>query len=113
MPGGFYFSRRSDIDEFILYASTKGILDIMLSTNGTALTEKMSYKLIDAGLTKISVSLDANDEEIYNKIRVGGDFKKVIQNCLTFLKVRESLNKKIPLFKVTFVKKIPYAFEYL
>ncbi len=95
---------RKDLPEFIAYARDRGVLDIMLSTNGMALTDTVGRRLIDAGLTKISVSLDANSKETYDKIRVGGDFGKVVANCLGFLGLRQRMGLRLPLFKVTFVR---------
>src|SRR3989338_4987678 len=75
---------RRDIDQFIKYAVDAGILDVLITTNGTLLTKDMSRKIIQAGLTKINVSLDATTEETYDKIRVGGDFKTTINNIHEF-----------------------------
>jgi radical SAM protein with 4Fe4S-binding SPASM domain len=95
---------RKDLYEFVAYARDRGVLDIMLSTNGTALTETTARRLIDAGLTKLSVSIDAFSKETYDKIRVGGNYDEVIANCLRFLQVRNAMGVKLPLFKVTFVR---------
>lgn len=95
---------RKDIDQFIKYASNAGILDIIITTNGTLLTKEMSKKLIEAGLTKINLSLDAVTEETYNKIRVGGNFKTTIKNIYDFLEMRRGLNKKLPKMRLSFVR---------
>ena len=95
---------RNDILDFVKYATDKCIMEIMFNTNGLLLNEKISEKLINSGLTKLSVSLDAYTEKVYDKIRIGSDFKKVIQNIKNFLKLRKKLNSKLPLLKVTFLK---------
>jgi radical SAM protein with 4Fe4S-binding SPASM domain len=95
---------RKDIDQFIKYASDIGVIDIIITTNGTLLTKEVSKQLIEAGLTKISVSLDAVTEETYNKIRVGGNFKITMKNIHDFLEVRKSMNKKLPKLRVSFVR---------
>jgi len=95
---------RTDIDKFVKYANDVGIIDIIITTNGTLLSKEVSKKLIEAGLTKINVSLDAVTEETYNKIRVGGNFNTTIKNIHDFLKVRKSLDKKIPKIGLTFVR---------
>lgn len=95
---------RKDLHKFVAYARDRGVLDIMLSTNGMALTETVGQRLIEAGLTKLSVSLDAATREVYDKIRVGGDFDRVVGNCLGFLEVRARMGLELPLFKVTFVR---------
>jgi len=94
---------RKDIDQFIKYAVDVGILDVIITTNGTLLNEEMSRKLIQAGLTKLNVSLDAVTEETYNKIRVGGDFNKTVRNIENFLNVRRQMDKHLPTIRLTFV----------
>ena len=71
---------RKDIPQFVSYAVQKGIPEVMFNTNGVLLKPDMSEALIDAGLTKLSVSLDASTEETCAKIRVGSDFGKVMEN---------------------------------
>ena len=95
---------RKDIIEFINYAKKKGILDIYLSTNGSLLTPKISKELILSGLTRIQVSIDAFTERTFEKIRQGGDFKKVVENTKKFIKLRDDLNKELPTLRVNFVK---------
>lgn len=95
---------RRDLPEFVAYARKAGLLDVMFSTNGTLLTEALSEALIEAGLTKISFSIDAITSETYDKIRVGGKYEKVIKNLLAFLDVRKRRKSRTPLLKVTFVK---------
>lgn len=94
---------RKDIEVFVDYARRKGVLDVMFNTNGTLLSAEVSRQLISAGLTKLSVSLDAFTKESYQKIRPGADFDKVKQNILTFLKVRSELKVRLPLLKLTFL----------
>ena len=95
---------RKDIIDFITYAKKKGILDIYLSTNGSLLTSKISKELILSGLTRIQVSIDAFTEGTFEKIRQGGDFKKVVENTQKFIKLRDELNKELPTLRVNFVR---------
>jgi radical SAM protein with 4Fe4S-binding SPASM domain len=95
---------RQDIDKFVKYASDAGILDVIITTNGTLLTKSMSKKLIDAGLTKINISLDATTEETYEKIRRGGNFNATVKNIHKFLKLRKNMGRKIPKIGLTFIR---------
>ena len=95
---------RKDIIQFIKYAKKVGILDIYLSTNGMLLNEKMSDELIDSGLTRIQISIDAVSEDTYQKVRPGGKLKTVISNLNNFIKLKKQKNKLIPLTRVNFVK---------
>ena len=95
---------RQDIVKFVEYARNAGILDIYFSTNGSLLTEKISRGLIEAGLLRLQVSLDAATEETYNKIRIGGDYTKILKNIDRFLEIREEMGSKLPTLRVNFVK---------
>lgn len=97
---------RKDIIKYIEYAKKKGILDIYMSSNGSLLTSRISEELIRSGLTRLQISLDAFTEETYKKIRTGpgADYKKIINNILNFLKIRDKLNSELPTLRVNFVK---------
>ncbi len=95
---------RKDLIKFIEYAKDAGIVDIYLSTNGVLLTEQFSINLINSGLTRIQISIDATSADIYDQMRPGGDFKKVVDNISTLLEVRKKLNSPTPLIRVNFVK---------
>ena len=95
---------RKDIFDFIKYAKSKGILDIYLSTNGSLLTENIINNLLDSGLTRLQVSIDATTKKTFDKIRQGGDFNKVISNTLNFIRIREQKQKELPTLRVNFVK---------
>lgn len=64
LTGGEPLLRR-ELERLIeMLASTDGITDIALTTNGAALSHKANA-LKDAGLTRVSVSLDALDDEVF------------------------------------------------
>jgi radical SAM protein with 4Fe4S-binding SPASM domain len=95
---------RKDLDTFIKYATTSGILDVYLSTNGVLMDRSFSEKMIKSGLTRVQVSIDATTKDIYDKMRPGGDFKKVLENIDILLKVKEELGSVTPLVRVNFVR---------
>jgi len=95
---------RKDITKFIRYAKEAGILNVYFSSNGVLLTDKFARELIDAGLTKIQISIDATTKEVYDVMRPGGDFHKVLQNVVMFKRVRDEVQSKLPLIRVNFVK---------
>lgn len=103
---------RRDIINFIKYAKEKGVLDIYLSTNGSLLKEKIIKELINSGLTRIQVSIDAFTKDTFDKIRQGGNFLEVVKNTLNFLKIRKDLNKELPTLRVNFVRTSLNKHEY-
>ena len=93
-----------DIIKCIIYAKEKGILHILLHTNGTLLTEELLSEIIDSGLTNISFSLDAATKETYDKIRVGGDYDKVVKNINILLEMKKKREFIFPLVRVSFYR---------
>lgn len=95
---------RKDIIKFIQYAKKAGILDIYFSSNGSLLNPKISKELIESGLTRLQVSIDATTKETFEKIRQGGNFNKVVTNVQNFITLRNKMNKELPTIRVNFVK---------
>ena len=60
---------RKDLEKCIKYAKNVGILNVYFVTNGTLLNKKRRASIIESGVTKIFVSLDAVTEDTYNKQR--------------------------------------------
>ena len=94
---------RPDIFDFIRLARDLGIPDIMLITNGILLDRRVSRKLIEAGLTRLMVSIDAVKPDTYSRIRRGGRLERVVGGVLGFLSLREEMGLEIPLVRVSFI----------
>lgn len=92
-----------NIARYIQYAANRGFMDIMINTNGLLLTKDKIEQLLDSGLTRLMVSLDAFTKETYDKIRIGSDFYKVLKNIDMFLNMRNRRRQKLPLLRVSLV----------
>ena len=81
----------------------KGILETIINTNATNLTEKNSKKLIEAGLDLIIYSFDGGSKKTYEKMRPGrfkeNSFDKVYSNIKNFKKIKDELKSKLPYTK--------------
>ena len=95
---------RKDILSFVILARELGITDIMLITNGLLLENDLAQGLIEAGLTRLMVSIDAATPETYARVRRGGNYDQVVDNVLGFIRTRQSLGSLLPLLRVSFVK---------
>ncbi|MDP2786968.1 MAG: radical SAM protein [Pseudomonadota bacterium] len=95
---------RKDLPEFVSFARKAGVLDVYLSTNGLLLDDNFSRQLIQAGLTRIQVSLDAHTAEIYDQVRPGGDLKKTRENVEHMMALRQEMDSVTPLVRVNFVR---------
>lgn len=78
------------IDEFIRYAKERGVLDILLNSNGNY-PPSLNERLVEAGLSEVSFSMDALTPETYKKVRVGGDFYLAMSNVLRMLGLRDRI----------------------
>ena len=81
-----------------------GIKRVNFSTNATALIEKRSYELIKSGLDEIRFSIDGFTKETFEKVRKGGKYEKILNNCLRFIKIRDEIGKGKPQVQIRFVE---------
>ena len=69
---------RKDFCELAKYADDKG-LEVLSSTNGTLITDKLARQIKNSKIKKIQVSIDGSNKEIHEKMRgVTGSFKLAI-----------------------------------
>lgn len=93
-----------DLPDLIRFAIDHGVIDTFITTNGVLLTREKSRELIKAGLNHIMISVDGSTKETYESIRVGADYRKILENIYSFLNEREKCNSRLPLLRLTFVK---------
>jgi len=72
----------------VAYAKEKGVIDVMMNSNGTLLDAKMARGLLDAGLDNLFISFDAVNPADYETQRIGTSIGKVIDNVYNFIKLR-------------------------
>jgi radical SAM protein with 4Fe4S-binding SPASM domain len=75
----------------VAYAKEKGVLDIMMNTNASLLSEEMGTELLKAGLDNLFVSFDAIDPADFATQRTGTTIGKVIDNVYRFTTIRNRL----------------------
>lgn len=99
------------IDRVLKMSEEAGIMDLFLFTNGTLLHEKNAKMILESSVTRLFVSLDALTKNTYDKVRIpvskkidDGRLKRVEENIKNFVSLRNSLNKKLPLVRVSYVK---------
>jgi cyclic pyranopterin phosphate synthase len=68
LTGGEPMLRR-DLERLVeMLARTKGVQDLALTTNGSLLTRDRARSLRDAGLTRVTVSLDSLDDAVFRRM---------------------------------------------
>ena len=78
-------------------------MDIRLGTNGQALDQDLIERLLDCGLTRLEISLDALRPETYRLIRRGGELSRLERAIDLFLERRANRNQKLPLLRLSFL----------
>lgn len=93
-----------DMAGWVAEAKEAGVLDISLITNGRLLTYEMSQRLIEAGLTRLMISVDAASAATYEKVRPGGSWSVLLQNLESFKMARDRAGTVFPLLRLSFVE---------
>jgi radical SAM protein with 4Fe4S-binding SPASM domain len=78
-----------DIKTMLEYARGK-FLNLKLNTNASRLSEEICHSILQNGVKTLVFSVDAAEEELFRKLRVGGDLSVVFQNVLRFKEIRET-----------------------
>lgn len=84
---------RPDFLDFLKYAQAKGLVTCV-STNGTLVDHDLARRMAKLSMLYLQVSLDGATEEVNDRIRGKGTFKRVLDalNCLAKNQVRFSIN---------------------
>ena len=80
-----------DIAWQIEYAKKKGVIDVIMNSNGAALNEKNSESLLKAGIDGLFISFDAVNPKDYETQRVGATLGRTIDNLYKFVKLRNKI----------------------
>lgn len=96
-----------NLTNLIKYAKDNGVLETIINTNATNLTEKKGLEIINSGLDYMIYSFDGGKKETYEKLRPGrfkkNKFENVIQNIKKFSDLKKKLNVKFPYTKIQMV----------
>ena len=95
---------RTDLERCIAYAKAAGILNVYMVTNGTLLNAKRRSSMLDSGITKVFISVDAATSGTYSRQRLSGKFDLVVKNILDFVEERDRQGLTYPLVRVSFLR---------
>lgn len=92
-----------DVYKMLSYTVEQSGVFVSITTNGSTLTHDNVLKLLDTGISMVDISIDAYTEETYNKIRVGGNFKRVVAGVQDLICTKRELGSKTKVI-VSYVK---------
>ena len=90
--------------EMVAYAKSKGVLDVYLNSNGMLLSEEMSMKLMEAGLDRISVSMDGTDPVAFERERKGAKYDRILRNIENMMELKSRCGYSHPKVRVQSVR---------
>jgi len=86
-----------DIFSMISYAKKKGF-EVSLIDNFTLVDREKSLKFIASGLDFLYISFDSPSKEIFEELRAGACFEKVIENIRILVRTKEEMKAEKPVF---------------
>ncbi len=89
-----------EIPQILSMIKDAGVIDVFFRTNGVLLTDEIIDSVIELGVTRVLVSLDAVTPETYKKIR-GHDYLEQVENNIERLISRRN---DLPTIRVSFVE---------
>ncbi|PWD99683.1 radical SAM/SPASM domain-containing protein [Marinilabilia rubra] len=87
------------LSELVKIANNAKIYTV-ISTNGLLLGKRTCKKLIEAGLSQITVSLDGYSQPVYETYRKGGHVEDVKKGILNLIEARSNSEQRNPLIVV-------------
>jgi radical SAM protein with 4Fe4S-binding SPASM domain len=81
--------------QFFAFPELTDGINTVVSTNGHFLTAENSERLAKSGLTKLIVSLDGMDQEIYSRYRQKGELGKVISGIRNVAAARDKVHSPL------------------
>lgn len=91
-----------EIFEMIEFAHKQGVMDIIVTTNGTLINEANIEKIIQSHITFLRISLDASSKDTYAKIR-GGSLPEIEKALDLLMNKRAERKSKVPIVRLSFV----------
>ena len=88
------------LPEMVKYAKNSGIMDVYFNTNAILLTKEKFEKFIDAGLDRISISIEGFQKETYEKYRAGAKFELLYDNVSRLIATRNRMGKLFPQIRI-------------
>lgn len=89
------------LEEYVRLSKKDGLMATIL-TNGTLLREKRARALIDAGIDDLAVSFDGASKEVFEDIRRGASYDRVVDNLKTVVRLRNESGRGLPIIQIQF-----------
>jgi MoaA/NifB/PqqE/SkfB family radical SAM enzyme len=84
-----------DFMKMLRYVKSKDVF-VELYDTFCLIDEKIAKQLIEIEIDKILISFDGTNKEIYEKIRAGSNFERVVNNINSFIRLKKEMKAFFP-----------------
>jgi radical SAM protein with 4Fe4S-binding SPASM domain len=91
-----------DIFRMIKYANFKNMA-VQISSNLNVFRDAYAQQIVESGLEHLIVAMDGVSQEVYEKYRVDGNVRKVVDNLGEILRMRKAMNQKFPTIELQYI----------
>lgn len=92
-----------DFPKMVKYATDAGIFSRVSTNFSVKYTEEYLKELLKSGLGRIVIDIDGTTQEVYEKYRVGGNLKTVLDNTENAIKMKHEMNLKYPIIQARMI----------
>ena len=92
-----------DITQRLDLLKDQTTLETEIITNGTLLNREKIGSLIENRISRIGISLDGASSEVYEKIRIGANFDRVIENIRILNAMKTAAGTSLPALRLVHV----------
>lgn len=85
-----------NLGKMIQYAKENSDLTLQFNANANRLSAKLARQLVTYGLDRMTISVDGITKETYEKLRVKGNYERVLENIHRLLKIRKEEGVSTP-----------------
>tara|TARA_B110000027_G_C16122545_1_gene304195 strand:- start:12604 stop:13611 length:1008 start_codon:yes stop_codon:yes gene_type:complete len=80
--------------EMVNYAKKNSQAVVNLTTNGLLVGQEVTEALLKADIDLVDFSIDAYSKDVFEEVRRGGNYQKLMRNIFGFVERRNALRKK-------------------
>jgi len=106
------------ISQVIRMVSEHSGCDLVVTTNGVLINQRLTDIFLDCGLTEVSISMDSLDPGIYSELRVNGKLSKVLRGIKFIKDEKERRGSELPRINITptffrrNIEELPYFVDF-
>ena len=88
-----------DFPKMIRYATDAGIFSRLSTNFSVNYTDEYFEEFLRTGLGRLVIDIDGTTQEVYEKYRIGGNLKTVVENTKKAMKMKREMGLKYPVIQ--------------